>query len=329
MEVSGTLETQGSLVTEPAEPAAVPAMSPPLPLSKVRPDLFQRSDAIGLRHLAGHFVILTATGAAITKVVSLLSPLAIALHGLVLSHLYMPFHECNHGTAFASARINKSVGYILGFLIFMNADSFRWFHREHHDQTQVIGRDPELPGANGSIRNYLHKLLGGEMLVALYYFMQSVIHGEEAEPPWTPEDEKQKVVASSRIQVSMYLLIFALALVSVEARWWITHLWILPLIMGQPFMWGHFIAQHTSTDHDRDAGHTARVVLTNPFYAWLCWNMNYHAVHHMYPKIPNHKLAEAFGSNELKDAFKYVERDHGYLGAHQSVLKNICNLVTL
>ena len=100
-------------------------------------------------------------------------------------------------------------------------------------------------------------------------------------------------------------------------------MWLIPLIAGQPVMWGHFIAQHTATDEktkDTDARHTARVVLTNPFYQWLSWNMNYHAVHHMHPRIPFHKLPKAFASEQLKDSFEHVE-PHGYLAAHAKVIR--------
>ena len=300
-----------------------------MPLAQDRPDLFQRSNAIGLRQLIGHLALLVFTGTAVASTLRGMNyyiwPLALFAHGTVLSHLYMPFHESNHGTAFASGRLCQLIGWIFGFLIFMNADSFRWFHREHHEHTQVGGKDPELPGANGGLKPYLNKLLGGEMAVALYFFMQSATYGEDAEPPWTPDTQKSRVVASTRIQLAGYILVLAFAVANSAVRWYVVHLWLLPLLAGQPFMWGHFIAQHTATDHttsDTDARHTARVVLTNRFYGWLCWNMNYHAVHHMDPQIPFHKQKAAFAAISKKSPFKHVEKD-GYLAAHTKVLNAV------
>lgn len=118
-------------------------------------------------------------------------------------------------------------------------------------------RDPELPGANGSLRNYLNKLLGGEMAVALYHFCRSAALGERAEGPWVPPHARRGVVASTRVQSAAYVACALLALASPAARHWLVRLWLLPLLLGQPALWGHFIAQHTSTDHDCDARRAA------------------------------------------------------------------------
>ena len=230
-------------------------------------DLLQRSNAIGLRHLFEHLALLALTGSivALTSWSWPLCSVATIVHAVVLSHLYMPFHEATHGTAFESASLCQMIAWPLGFVIIMNTDSFRYFHKEHHEQTQKWGRDPELPGANGSLTNYLNKLLGGEMAVALYHFGRSALIGERAEGPWVPDHARGRVVASTRLQCAGYALCAALAVVSPSIRWHLLHLWLLPLLVGQPAMWGHFIAQHTATDHDSDARHTARVVLTHPY----------------------------------------------------------------
>ena len=74
----------------------------------------------------------------------------------------------------------------------------------------------------------------------------------------------------------------------------------------------------TATDHDCDARHTARVVLTHPCYEWLSWGMNYHAIHHMHPRIPFHKLRSAFAVAEGE--FRHVEHS-GYLNAHATIVR--------
>ena len=294
-------------------------------LAHDRPDLFRRSDALGLWRLFGPLSLLATTAAALTCCITTTSatisccwPLALLVHSVTLTHLYMPFHESTHGTAFESVRLCRCVAWSIGCVIGMNADSFQWFHREHHEQTQVHGRDPELPGANGFLRNYLNKLLGGEMATALYHFARSTVLGEVAEGPWVPKHARRGVVTSTRIQSALYAVCVALALASPSIRWWLVQLWLLPLLVGQPALWGHFIAQHTATDHDTDPRHTARVVLTHPAYEWLSWGMNYHAVHHMHPRIPFHQLPRAFAA--ASGEFKHVE-DRGYLYAHATLIK--------
>lgn len=287
--------------------------------------LLRRSDAIGLAHLFGHLTLLAATGGTVVALSTSsmwwwpLGWCATAVHGLALSHLYMPFHESTHGTAFESPVLCQTVAWLLGVLIFMNADSFRFFHREHHEYTQVAGRDPELPGANGALRNYLHKLLGGEMATALWHFCTSAIVGEAGEGPWVPKSARRGVVASIRWQCACYVLSAALSIASTGFRWALVTLWLWPLALAQPSLWGHFILQHTATDTDGDPRHTARVVITHPAYEWLSWGMNYHAVHHMNPRIPFHHLPSAFGASP--HLFKHVER-RGYLVAHADMLAN-------
>jgi fatty acid desaturase len=48
--------------------------------------------------------------------------------------------------------------------------------------------------------------------------------------------------------------------------------------------------------------------------------MNYHAVHHMHPRIPFHKLPAAFAAAAPAGTFKHVE-SRGYLYAHATVLR--------
>ena len=156
------------------------------------------------------------------------------------------------------------------------------------------------------------------MAVALYHFSRSAALGERAEGPWVPAHARRGVVASARFQSALYVACAVLALTSPAVRRWLVRLWLLPLLVGQPALWGHFIAQHTATDHDSDPQHTARVVLTHPAYEWLTWGMNYHAVHHMHPRIPFHLLRCAFAATRRE--FSHVE-ERGYLHAHTTVLR--------
>ena len=132
-------------------------------------------------------------------------------------------------------------------------------------------------------------------MAALYHWPFGVV-GRECGSALGSAATRARVVLSTRCQCAAYVLICAMALQSSVVRWWVVNVWLLPLLVGQPALWGHFIPQHTATDHDEDARHTARVVLTHPAYEWLTWNMNYHAVHHMNPRSPFHKLPAAFAA---------------------------------
>ena len=121
---------------------------------------------------------------------------ASALHGCVLTHLYMPLHEATHYTAFHSRALCDAVAWACGVATTFNATFFRYFHKQHHANTNAQGFDPELPGANGSLANYANKLLGTEMLVALRGLVLTGWGGCSAvlPIPWVPAAEAPALV---------------------------------------------------------------------------------------------------------------------------------------
>lgn len=169
------------------------------------------------------------------------------------------------------------------------------------------------------------------MLTALYFVFKTALTGT-CGAPWVPATRRTDVVRSQRCQVLAYV---CLCLASV---WFSSSLllrcWLLPLAVGQPILWGQFIAQHTGTDfrseqsieldprtslasHDVEGLHS-RTTLTWPWYAWLSWYMPYHAVHHAYPTIPFFNLPAA---HELQaKAMRHVQPS-GYLSVHLGIIR--------
>lgn len=54
------------------------------------------------------------------------------------------WHECGHGTAFRTQRMNDAVYQIAGFMMMRNPATWRWSHARHHTDTVIVGRDPEI-----------------------------------------------------------------------------------------------------------------------------------------------------------------------------------------
>ena len=82
---------------------------------------------------------------------------------------------------------------------------------------------------------------------------------------------------------------------------------ILPLmVIGLPRMYGAWhhlmtgLTQHGGlADNVLDHRLNSRTVYMNPISRFVCWNMNYHVEHHMFPMVPFHKLPELH--EEMKD----------------------------
>ena len=68
--------------------------------------------------------------------------------------------------------------------------------------------------------------------------------------------------------------------------------WLLPLLIGNPFLRGYLLAEHARCPHVADMFENTRTTFTNRIVRWLAWNMPYHAEHHAYPAIPFHRLPD-------------------------------------
>ena len=95
--------------------------------------LSERSDARGLCHLVLHCVALFTCGWFQARATFGSWPFVALtfVQGVLLSHLYMPFHEACHYTALRSRLLCEAVANITGFIAGFNAAEFRlssfWF----------------------------------------------------------------------------------------------------------------------------------------------------------------------------------------------------------
>jgi fatty acid desaturase len=282
--------------------------------------LTKTSDADGLFQLIGHACFILATGFVVYWSRGgpfVVRALACLVHGIGLTHLYMPFHESSHYTAFRSRPLCEAVAWVTGALALLNSTDFRFFHKQHHIHTNVPDKDPEMPGASVSLRGYCFKLMGGEMLIAQYFVLQIFITGKVG-APWCPPESHTDIVRSIRAQYTLYLVLACLSC------WYrstaLLEYWLLPLVCGQPVMWAQFIAQHTHTDLTDDPLCNGRAVTNgSTVYNFLSWNMPLHSVHHMYPRIPFFHLPAAY--QLLQDDLKH--RSNSFVGVHIEIIKKL------
>ena len=66
-------------------------------------------------------------------------PIAV-LSGAVLVRVFIIFHDCGHGSFFASRRANRFWGYVTGVLTFTPFDQWRSEHATHHGTTGNLDR---------------------------------------------------------------------------------------------------------------------------------------------------------------------------------------------
>lgn len=249
-----------------------------------------RSDRRGLKHLAGHVAALAATSLLLGQ--SLGTWLAIpatVLHGVVLIFLFAPLHECIHRTAFQSWWLNDGLAFVLGLILMLPADYFRFFHFAHHRHTQDPAADPELAVAKPATTT--HWLIH----VSGWHYWRGQIAGQiQHALGRTPEAflrsprSARRVVNEARTVLAIYAAV-ALISISTGSVALLTY-WVLPALAGQPFLRLYLLAEHTGCPLVPDMLANSRTTLTNGLVRFLAWNMPYHAEHHAFPSVPFHAL---------------------------------------
>jgi fatty acid desaturase len=266
--------------------------------------------------MGGHLAALLAAGVLVAVAPGPLWRLpAQALEGAILIFLFAPLHESIHRTAFKNRRLNDWVAAVLGFLIVLPADYFRFFHFAHHRYTQNPERDPELASLKPRTKAaWLWAVTG----IPLWrdHIMGVIQHAAGRTPePYLAGNAARQVVREARIHLLLYA---AIALISVLLRSdAVIEFWVLPAVLGQPWLRLYLMAEHTGCPLIPDMLANSRTTLSNPVVRFFAWNMPYHAEHHSFPAVPFHALPALHA--DLAPALKTTAR--GYVAAQRQIFR--------
>ena len=276
--------------------------------------LAARSDAKGLLHLGSHLGALVLSATAVLTVEGVWLALALLLHGVLMTFLFAPLHETIHRTAFRSRWLNDTLAWLCGAILVLPPNYFRAFHFAHHRYTQDPARDPELSVPKPqSLTAYLWLLSG------LPYWRErigtSLRHAAgRAEAAFIPARLAPTIVREARLLWLTYLGLAAISLASGSAL--LLWLWVLPMLLGQPFLRAYLMAEHGLCPLIPDMLRNSRTTRSNALVRWLAWNMPYHAEHHAYPALPFHALPAAHGPLAPQIAVQAA----GYVAFHAELI---------
>jgi len=271
-----------------------------------------RSNGPGLRHLALHLGLILAVGGLIAVGVPGWWAL-LPVQGVLIVFLFTLEHEATHRTPFASVRLNDAVGRAAGFVLLLPFEWFRAFHLAHHRWTNIEGKDPELAGGKPeTLRVWLWHVSGLPYWGSQALLMTALLRGR-AEGDYLPESAKARIVREARWMALGYLGA-GLSLIWSPLVLWV---WILPVLLGQPFLRLYLLAEHGDCPRVADMFANTRTTFTNRIVRFLAWNMPYHVEHHVWPAVPFHRLPEVHGL--MRDQLQ-VTAD-GYAAFTQAYLK--------
>jgi fatty acid desaturase len=275
--------------------AAVPA--------ELRDAMTARSDAAGLRHLAGHLGLILAVGVLIATGVAgwwILLP----VQGVLIVFLFTLEHEATHKTPFASLWLNEWAGRASGFLLVLPFEWFRYFHLAHHRWTNIEGKDPELLGTKPETRRaWVWHVSGLPFWWSELRLMAALVRGR-AEGAYLPEGAKGRIVREARIMAGGYALAGLSLLWSPLLLW----VWVVPVLLGQPFLRLYLLAEHGDCPRVANMFENTRTTFANRIIRFLAWNMPYHVEHHVWPAVPFHRLPEVHGL--MKDELRVTSEGY-------------------
>ena len=128
------------------------------------PGFVERRDGPGLAFATAHVALIVITGWLVWRTLGTAWTVpAVIVHGIVIVHLFAPFHESTHYTAFRSRRLNTAAGWLTGLVLMLPPTVFRYQHTAHHRYTQDIERDPQMIPIGERRRGFLQQfpLSGG------------------------------------------------------------------------------------------------------------------------------------------------------------------------
>lgn len=254
---------------------------------ELRAAMTGRTDAEGLRHLAGHLGAILVCGG----LIALRIPgwaLLLPVQGVLIAFLFTLEHECTHRTPFADERLNEWVGRLCGLALVLPFEWFRWFHLAHHRWTNQPGKDPELASEKPEgLAAWVRHVSGLPYWRDALRLMAALAAGR-AEGDYLPDGAKGRIIREARGMVLVYAGLAA-SLIWTPAVLWV---WLVPVLLGQPFLRLYLLAEHGDCPRVANMFENTRTTFTNRIVRALAWNMPYHVEHHVWPAVPFHRLPE-------------------------------------
>ena len=273
----------------------------------------------GLIWLFAHLAFIAGMAFANFSFSGFLGWVAIAGQGIGLCFLFCAMHEAGHGTAFRSKTLNTLVTSFVGLLLFLGPLWFQSFHAAHHRHTHDPALDPELATSKPQTwGQYLFHLSG---IMIWITSLKTLLSNAITTPmdSFIPSSSRNRIKTEARLMLLTYTVILGWGILFAPQI--IAQFWILPLLLGQPFLRLFLLAEHAGCPHDPDMLKNSRTTRTNPFVLFLSWNMPFHTAHHSFPAVPFHQLPNFHQHIERYAAVKA----NGYSAFHRLYAQNLLN----
>ena len=213
--------------------------------------------------------------------------------GTVINSNSLGMHEIIHFNAFKNINYNKYLSIFCDLTFGLPiCESFRRYHKHHHNDFSVVNKDPDLPS------NFEIKYFNGKIGKLIWLFFQGLFY------IFRPLTIKQfDTTYFQRISIVCCIIRFLLFwhYLSIYAALFP----IISAVLGTGIhpLSGHFITEHYYHNDKNE---------TTSYYGWmnlLTFNAGYHIEHHDFPNIPGsylpklHSIVKEYKNNPKVDSW--------------------------
>jgi omega-6 fatty acid desaturase (delta-12 desaturase) len=238
--------------------------------------------------------------------------LAIPTAGFMI-RTFIIFHDCGHGSFFASAKANDTLGILTGLLSLTPYYHWRYDHAVHHATVSDLDRRGVGDVLTLTVQEYLdlpwYRKIGYRImrnpfiLFTVGSFLVFTV-GHRFARAGSGKRERNSVIWTN------------LALAGIVALLWLTIGWKALLLVEVPILFlacaggvwlfyvqhnfdGTYWQRHDNWDFLRAGLHGSSFYKLPGLLQWFTGNIGFHHIHHLGPKIPNYKLPQAYKENSL------------------------------
>jgi omega-6 fatty acid desaturase (delta-12 desaturase) len=243
--------------------------------------------------------------------------LAVVASGFMV-RIFILFHDCTHGSFFASQRANTVLGYITGIITFTPFDEWRYSHAVHHGTAGDLDRRGVGDIWTMTVSEYQAAGKGQRLLYRLFrnpFFL----FGLGPSLKFLIVQRFPKPGGKRRHRMSVYitdLAILAIILVAALTIGLKTYLLVqLPIMVigGAAGVWlfyvqhqyeGVYWARHEEWDPFRAALDGSSYYKLPKVLQWFTGNIGFHHIHHLRARIPNYRLQKCYEMVPAMQAIK-------------------------
>ena len=239
-------------------------------------------------------------------------PLIILAAGF-LARLFIIFHDCGHGSFFASRQANDTVGFIMGLFNFTPYYFWRHEHAVHHASSGDLDRRGHGDVWMMSVAEYQASSAWKRLIYRLYrnpfilfgigpIFLFLVIHRIPIKN--VRRREKFSILYTNLALIVLATLMSLLigfqtfAILQVSVLFFAATLGVWLFYVQHQYE-GVYWQRHDEWDYATAALEGSSFYKLPKVLQWFTGNIGYHHIHHLSPRIPNYNLERCHNENPL------------------------------